>query len=110
MESEKESLIDNKTEVLINQADASEKNLSANHNDGKSNNVEGQQVNHTHDKENSDPNKENTDAQVNGNVERRHDEPTKLLFDKCKYLDVCLFTRIDNCTNDITLIFYPFSS
>lgn len=110
MEGEKESLIDNKTEVLINQADASEKKLSANHNDETSNNVEGQQVNHTHDKENNDPNKENENAQVIGNVERRHDEPTKLLFDKCKFLDVCLFTRINNYTNDITLIFYLYSS
>lgn len=92
MEGENESLLDNKTKMLINEADASEKNISANHNDETSSDVEGQQVNHANDKENSNPNKSNGDVQVNGDVERRHDEPTKLLFDKCKFLDVCLFT------------------
>ncbi|CAO1365190.1 unnamed protein product [Diamesa hyperborea] len=82
MEGENESLLDNKTEILINQADASEKKLSVNLNDETSSDVEGQQVNHANDTENSNPNKENGDVQVNGDVERRHDEPTKLLFDK----------------------------
>lgn len=103
MESEIESLIDNKIEILLNQ-DAREKKLSANHNYEISTDVEGQQVNHTHNKENSNPNKENGDVEINSIVERRHDEPTKLLFDKCKFLDVCLLIRIDNLTNDIIVI------
>lgn len=92
MEDENESLLNNKTEMLINEADASEKNLSANHIEETSSDVEGQQVNHANDKENINTNKSNGDVQINGDVERRHDEPTKLLFDKCKFLDVCLFT------------------